>query len=129
MLIQIESLLMRSRFIVASSLMACGLLLTPPASAQSTFITFESGQVRPVALSPDGNQLFAVNTPDNTLEIFDIDGGGSLSHAGSVQVGMEPVAVAARSNTEVWVVNFLSDSVSVVDRTGTAPRVVRDLPP
>ena len=79
------------------SLFLLSLLLSAPASAQSTFVTFESGQVRPVALSPDGNQLFAVNTPDNTLEIFDIDGGGSLSYAGSVQVGMEPVAVAARS--------------------------------
>jgi hypothetical protein len=29
-------------------------------------------------------------------------------------VGLEPVAVAARTNTEVWVVNHLSDSVSVV---------------
>lgn len=97
------------------------------APAQSKFITFESGQVRPVALSPDGNQLFAVNTPDNTLEIFDVDGSGNLTYAGAVQVGMEPVAVAARSNTEVWVVNFLSDSVSVVDLMGSAPRVTRTL--
>jgi sugar lactone lactonase YvrE/mono/diheme cytochrome c family protein len=107
--------------------LVCGLLLALPASAQSTFITFESGQVRPVALSPDGNQLFAVNTPDNTLEIFDINVSGGLWYAGSVQVGMEPVAVAARSNTEVWVVNFLSDSVSVVDLSGSEPRVVRTL--
>ena len=34
---------------------------------------------------------------------------------GSVPVGLEPVAVAARSDDEVWVVNHLSDSVSVVD--------------
>jgi len=32
------------------------------------FTVFESGQVRPLALSPD-NHLFAVNTPDNRLEI------------------------------------------------------------
>ena len=118
---------MRSRFLVAGSVWVCGLLLALPASAQSTFITFESGQVRPVALSPDGNQLLAVNTPDNTLEIFDINVSGGLWYAGSVQVGMEPVAVAARSNTEVWVVNFLSDSVSVVDLSGSEPRVVRTL--
>ena len=84
-------------------------------------------QLPAVALSPDENQLFVVNTPDNTLEIFDIDLFGGLAYAGEVQVGMEPVAVAARSNTEVWVVNFLSDSVSVVDLTGAAPRVVRTL--
>ena len=30
-------------------------------------------------------------------------------------MGLEPVAVAARTNDEVWVVNHLSDSVSVVE--------------
>src|SRR5689334_13109727 len=75
--------------------------LTAPAGA---FTEFESGQVRPLALSPDGTRLFAVNTPDDRLEIFDVTPGG-LTHAGSVTVGLEPVAVAARSTTEVWVVN------------------------
>jgi DNA-binding beta-propeller fold protein YncE len=74
---------------------------------------FESGHVRPLALSPDGRRLFAVNTPDARLEIFRIIG-ERLIRAGSVPVGLEPVAVAARSNDEVWVVNRLSDSVSVV---------------
>jgi YVTN family beta-propeller protein len=40
---------------------------------------------------------------------------------------MEPVAVAALSNDEVWVVNHLSDSVSVIDLTATPPQVVRTL--
>ena len=40
--------------------------------AQSTkpFTTFETLQVRPLALSHDGQLLFALNTPDNRLEIF-----------------------------------------------------------
>src|SRR5262245_17974357 len=97
-------------------------LVTPAGAA---FVTFESGQVRPLALSPDGSRLFAVDTPDNHLEVFDIVGGG-LTHSATVAVGLEPVAVAARTDTEVWVVNHLSDSVSVVDLTGT-PRVVRTL--
>ncbi len=96
------------------------------ASAQSDFLTFESGQVRPLALSPDGSRLFAVNTPDNRLEVFDVVG-GNLVHAVSVPVGMEPVAVAVRTNTEVWVVNHLSDSVSIVDLAATPPRVSRTL--
>src|SRR5262245_19719331 len=78
-----------------------------------SFIEFESGHVRPIALSPDGTRLFAVNTPNATLEIFNVTASG-LTFAGRVPVGLEPVAVAARSNTEVWVVNHLSDSVSVV---------------
>lgn len=79
----------------------------------ASFTLFESGQVRPLALSPDRDLLFAVNTPDGRLEVFETRG-GALKHCGSVAVGLEPVAVAARNNKEVWVVNHLSDSVSIV---------------
>jgi DNA-binding beta-propeller fold protein YncE len=89
------------------------------------FTEFESGQVRPVALSPNGSRLFAVNTPDNTLEIFNVTPAG-IALAARVPVGLEPVAVAARDDSEVWVVNHLSDSVSVVSLSGT-PRIVRTL--
>jgi DNA-binding beta-propeller fold protein YncE len=64
-------------------------------------------------MSPDGTTLFAVNTPNGTLEMFDLTQGTPV-FVGRVPVGLEPVAVAARNNTEVWVVNHLSDSVSVV---------------
>src|SRR4030095_14091437 len=66
-----------------------------------------------------------LNAPDARRERFEV-GGGGLSHAGSVAVGLEPVAVAARTDTEVWVVNHLSDSVSIVDLSGP-PRVIRTL--
>src|SRR5262249_53404080 len=49
-----------------------------------------------------------------------------LAFQSRVPVGLEPVAVAARSSSEVWVVNHLSDSVSVVTLSGT-PHVVRTL--
>jgi YVTN family beta-propeller protein len=97
------------------------------AEAASPFVAFESGQVRPLALSPDGKRLYAVNTPDNRLEIYRVRSAG-LKHIGSVTVGLEPVAVAARDNDEVWVVNHLSDSVSVVDVSQPASaRVTRTL--
>jgi sugar lactone lactonase YvrE len=111
---------------IAYGALACALSLLPGARADASFTTFESGQVRPLALSPDGARLFAVNTPDNRLEIYDVTAGG-LAHAGSVAVGLEPVAVAARTNGEVWVVNHLSDSLSVVDVAAAPPRVVRTL--
>ena len=101
-------------------------LVPPTAHAQVDFVAFESGHVRPVALSPDGARLFAVNTPDNALEIFDVQL-GTLVHAASVPVGLEPVAVAPRNDDEVWVVNHLSDSVSIVDVSGATPSVVRTL--
>ena len=95
--------------------------------AQSDFVTFETGQVRPLALSPDGNTLYAINTPDNRLEIFSV-AAGDLTHVASVPVGLEPIAVVARTNAEVWVVNHLSDSVSIVDvSTPATARVVRTL--
>jgi YVTN family beta-propeller protein len=95
-------------------------------SAADSFVAFESGHVRPLAQSPDGLKLFAVNTPDNRLEIFTVTATG-LTHTHSIPVGMEPVAVAARNNSEVWVVNHLSDSVSIVDVTTNPPRVTRTL--
>ena len=97
-------------------------------AAGSAYTLFESGQVRPLALSPSGGLLFAVNTPDNRLEVFAV-GAGGLVHRGSVPVGLEPVAVAAPSDDEVWVVNHLSDSVSVVklQQGGRAGAVERTL--
>ena len=97
------------------------------ALAQATdFVAFESGSVRPMALSPDGSRLVVCNTPDGQLEIFDVLPSG-LQYAGSVPVGLEPVAVAARNNDEFWVVNHLSDSVSIVDLSSSPGRVVRTL--
>jgi DNA-binding beta-propeller fold protein YncE len=102
---------------------------TPPRLPDATakFTTFETGQVRPLALSPSGKLLFAVNTPDNRLEIFAVKK-DRLEPLSSVAVGLEPTAVAARSDEEVWVVNHLSDSVSIVKvEDGESPRVVRTL--
>jgi len=105
-----------------------GLLLGPTlALAQAPdFIEFESGHVRPLAISADGSRLFAVNTPNNALEIFSINATGGLTLQARVPVGLEPVAVALRSATEAWVVNHLSDSVSVVSLSGT-PHVTRTI--
>ena len=89
-------------------------LIRGSAKASSSYTLFESGQVRPLAMSPDKRHLFAVNTPDNRLEVFRVQERG-LVRTASIPVGLEPVAVAARTDREVWVVNHLSDSVSVVE--------------
>ena len=121
--------------ILASLLSACGgggSSSTPATSAAldlksaSNFVSFESGHVRPLAKSLDGKQLFVVNTPANSIEIFDITDSG-LDHSATVAVGMEPVAIAVKNQSEIWIVNHLSDSISIVDLSGAVPRVARTL--
>ena len=95
--------------------------------SSNPYTLFETLQVRPLAVSKDGQLLYATNTPDNRLEIFSVDG-PRIRPIGAVEVGLEPVAVAARTPNEVWVVNHLSDSVSIVDVSSPArPRVVNTL--
>src|SRR5215467_6055331 len=100
-----------------ASRLAAGFLLLAGSSIAADlppYVLFETGQVRPLAFSADNARLFATNTPANRLEIFST-AGGTLSSVASVPVGLEPIAVALRSSTQVWVVNHLSDSVSIVD--------------
>ena len=94
--------------------------------AQANFVAFESGQVRPIAQSPNASKLFVVNTPDNQLEIFNVNN-GSPTYVESVAVGLEPVSVAAYSNNQVWVVNYLSDSISIIDVSTSPARVIKTL--
>jgi DNA-binding beta-propeller fold protein YncE len=97
----------------------------PPAKP-ANYLGFESAPVRPIALSADGLRLFVANTSNNSLEIYSIQPQGDLVHQQSVFVGLEPVAVAVTA-TQAWVVNHLSDSVSVVDISGKLAKVVDTL--
>jgi len=99
--------------------------VTSPPQAPAR-LTFESGAVRPLALSADATRVFVANTPNGSLDILRVTAAGLIPD-GSVKVGIDPVAVAVRSPGEVWVVNHVSDSVSVVDVARTPPRVVRTL--
>jgi YVTN family beta-propeller protein len=84
------------------------------ARAQGAFVNWETPHVSPLTLTPDGTLLLAVNTPDNRLEVFTL-AGGAPAHARSIPVGLDPVSGGARTDTESWVVNHVSDSISVVD--------------
>lgn len=90
------------------------------ACAQGTFVNFEGKQTRPVCLSPDGSRLFAVNTPASQLSVFDLSQPWQPLLIAEIFVGLEPVSVNARDNDEVWVVNEVSDSVSVVSVSARA---------
>lgn len=105
--------------------------LSVGALAQTDFVNWETPHVSPLALTPDGKKLLAVNTPDNRLEVFVIPRPNQTPRAtraplqaprdpvpvagGSVSVGLDPISVRPRTNDEAWVVNQISDSISIVN--------------
>ena len=62
------------------------LLILLQTTAHAAFTAFESGQVRPLAMSSTGDRLYVVNTPDNQLEVFAVDSFG-LTLINSIPVG------------------------------------------
>ncbi len=81
----------------------------------SRFTHFEARQTHSIALTPDGTRLLAVNSPAGRLSVFDVTN-PSVPPAllAEIAVGLEPVAVRARTNDEAWVVNEVGDSISIV---------------
>ena len=112
------------------SVLCAALAIAAPALAQSGFVNWETAHVSPLAITPDGLTLLAVNTADGKLEVFDLSGASAASPrlVKSIPVGLDPVSVKVRGATgglQAWVVNQISDSVSVVDlATG---RVIRTI--
>jgi len=91
----------------------------PPDSplVSGEFVNFESPPVKALALSPDGSRLYAVNTPNNSLVVLDTSS-IPMNAVAEIPVGLEPVSAAVQPGTGgdiVWVANFISDNVSVVD--------------
>ncbi len=101
---------MNTRFAV--SLIAACLLTGVPAQAEPP--QFESPHVHPIARV--GDYVLVVNTPDARLSIFD-KSGDELALLREVRVGIDPVTVRAKDGNTAWVVNHLSDDISIVDLT------------
>ena len=78
------------------------------------YVHFESGQVHPLALTPSNDRLLAVSTSDNHLMVFDLTG-LAPERVAQIPVGMEPVSVCALDDSTAWVVNNVSDDISVVN--------------
>src|SRR5262245_18021897 len=114
--------------VLPARLIVLGVALLAPVllpSPRAQYVNFESSQVHPVALTPSGRNLLVVNTPDALLEVFEVQADGGLVPRVQIPVGLEPVTVAARSDSEAWVVNHLSDSISIVDLAlGTTTRTL-----
>ena len=108
---------MKNRGLAAAFLLGLSWLgLSAPLTAQNTpnFVNWETPHVHPLELTPDRTRLLAVNTADARLEVFDVTGAVPLALE-SIAVGIDPVSVRARTPTEIWVVNQISDSVSIID--------------
>ena len=95
--------------------MGTGLLSQQSLPAQpAPFVNFETAPVHPVDLSPDGLTLAVCNLPDYRIELFDVSSG--IPHStGDVPVGIDPVSARWRTTNELWVVNYISSTVNVVD--------------
>ena len=77
--------------------------------------------VHALDLSPDGSLLAVCNTADGKVQLFDVHAStGLLTPADAIAVGYDPVSVRFRTNSELWVVNLLSDSVSVIVRLSSS---------
>ena len=102
---------------LAAGLAAAPHLLASRTSATGDFVHFESAHVHPACLTPGGDRLLVVNTPDNRLSVFDVSHGppAFANRVAEISVGLEPVSVSALSDSEAWVVNQLSDDVSIVN--------------
>ena len=107
-----------------ASLVVLSLVFSTPAPRANDLTHFESGPVHPVEISPSVTRLFVAHTADHRLVVFQTNA-DPLHKIAEVMVGLEPVTVRARSENEVWVVNHVSDDISIVDVLGA--RVVRTL--
>lgn len=97
--------------------------------ATDPFPNWESAPVHSVAVT-DAGEVLVCNVAQATLEIF--SAATPPVWLDAVPVGLDPVSVRVRPGTrEAWVVNHVSDSVSVIDldrRVTTAVLSVLDEP-
>ena len=91
------------------------LLTTTAQPPTASFANFEAAQTNPIRLSADGTRLFAVNTPNASLSVFDVTTTpGTPNLIAQIPVGLGPVSVNPLTDDVAWVVNQVSNSVSIV---------------
>ena len=94
-------------------------VLGQPSLPEAGHYNYESPHANPIAVSPDGALVYAVNTPADTVDVIRT---ASATVVARIPVGIDPVAVAVRPDgKEVWVSNHVSDSVSVIDADPQSP--------
>ncbi|MBL4659726.1 MAG: hypothetical protein JKY19_05175 [Alcanivoracaceae bacterium] len=91
------------------------LLISFPILAEDIpYVNWENHPVHALDISPDKTRLAIAHTADNRVQLFNISLGYPV-RLGHVKVGSDPVSVRFKDNNEVWVVNHISDSVTIID--------------
>ncbi|MGH7786383.1 MAG: YncE family protein [Candidatus Binatia bacterium] len=76
----------------------------------------KSNKSGPIAITPDGDIVVAVNTDTNSASIFEVAGDGRLTKVKEVVVGTEPRSVALLPNGNwAYVANAVSGTVTVIN--------------
>ena len=122
-----KKLIMKATLSISLGLSCVLMINTAQSDTNPTngLVNYESPHVHPIDLTPNNNTLVAVNTAAHRLEIYNV-ANGAMAYQGFVPVGLDPVSVRARTNNEVWVVNHMSDSVSIVNlNTRTVTRTLQ----
>lgn len=95
----------------------CGGKPLPLSGAQ----LYLSPQVQPMALSEDGTLLYVASTTSGLLSVLDVTNPLRPNYLAEIRVGHDPTSVAVlpggvAGDELVFVVNHISDSISVVSR-------------
>lgn len=107
-----------------------GEVISPSAIANPNYVGFESAAVRPIAFSADKQSIYITNIPNHSLDIYRYSNSGVLTKQFSLPVGIEPVSVGVignGNNEQAWVVNHVSDSISIVKFDREHPYISRTL--
>ena len=106
------------RIVLSFVVLGAGILGVPHTALgqvpPSAYVNFEGAQTNPISISADGRWLYAVNTPDARLSVFDLYAAVCAAPRGRNSSRDRAVSVTPRTNNEVWVVDQVSDSISIV---------------
>jgi YVTN family beta-propeller protein len=76
--------------------------------------TFTSPQANSIIVDSTGGFVYVANTTSNTVSV--VGNGTVFNEIRQIEVGLEPVSLALNpAETELWVSNHVSDTVSVID--------------
>ena len=104
-------------FVLRSTVTLVPLLLPfTGAHAQDNFVNFESPPIHPVDLNPSGQFLAVAHLADCRVLIFDLTT-GTPTLSRTIPVGIDPVSARFRTDSELWVVNHISDTVTILNIT------------